>query len=221
MLAAALLGQDLGRLAWDLQLYASPEFGFFRLPPNVATGSSIMPQKRNPDAAELVRAKTGRIIGALSNSLIVMKGLPMSYGKDMQEDKEPVFQVHDTITLLLETLSGMLLETAFNKERMAADAKKGFSIATDLADWLTKNIGVPFRDSHNITGQIVKLAEKNKTELSGLSLAQLKSIDGRIDKTVYDVLDVNKAVKSRTSFGGTAPENVMDSISAARKRFLE
>ena len=219
--AISILSIHLSRFAEEYVLWCTSQFGYVKVGDGFSTGSSIMPQKRNPDAAELVRAKTGRIIGALSNLLVVMKGLPMSYGKDMQEDKEPVFQVHDTITLLLETLNGMLIETAFDKERMASDAKKGFSTATDLADWLTKNIGVPFRESHHITGQIVKLAEKNKTELAALSLAQLKSIDSRIDKTVYDVLDVNKAVKSRTSFGGTAPENVMDSISAARKRFLD
>lgn len=218
--AASILSIHLSRLAEEYVLWCSSQFGYAKVGDSFSTGSSIMPQKRNPDAAELIRAKAGRVIGSLSSVLVVMKGLPLSYVKDMQEDKEPIFEAHDTITLLLETMAEMLVDTTFNKERMAEDAGKNFALATDVADWLTGFIGISFREAHKITGRIVKLAEKNGTELSNLSLAQLKSVEGRINDSIFEVLCVDTSLKKRTSFGGTATENVLAAIVEAREKFL-
>jgi len=217
----AILSVHLSRLAEEYVLWCSQQFGYARLGDSFSTGSSIMPQKRNPDAAELVRAKAGRVIGGLNSLLIVMKGLPMTYGKDMQEDKEPVFDAHDTLMLSLAAMTGMLKDTVFNTDRMSADAGDGFSTATDLADWLVRNLGVPFRDAHHMTGAIVKLAEDRGVGLEQLTLEDLKSVEPRITKGVFDVLGVENSVRSRTSFGGTAPENVRKSCAAARKRFID
>ncbi|HSO46976.1 MAG TPA: lyase family protein, partial [Rhizobiaceae bacterium] len=173
-----------------------------------STGSSIMPQKRNPDAAELVRAKTGRINGALVALLTVMKGLPLTYSKDMQEDKEAVFDAAESLELVIQATAGMVADLTVNAERMAAAAGSGFSIATDLADWLVREAGLPFREAHHVTGRAVALAETKGAGLDELTLEELRSIDPRITQDAFSVLSVQKSVESRTSFGGTAPANV-------------
>ncbi len=218
---ASIISVHLSRLAEEYVIWCSQQFGYARLGDGFSTGSSIMPQKRNPDAAELVRAKAGRVIGDLSTLLIVMKGLPMTYGKDMQEDKEPVFDAHDTLMLCLAAMTGMLGDTVFNKDRMAADAGNGFSTATDLADWLVRVLGLPFRDAHHVTGAIVKLAEDRGVGLEDLELADMHTVEQRITEDVFDVLGVENSIRSRTSFGGTAPDNVQKSCAEARKRFLD
>ena len=210
----------LSRLAEEYVLWCSVQFGYARLGDSFSTGSSIMPQKRNPDAAELIRAKSGRVIGSLNALLIVMKGLPMTYGKDMQEDKEPIFDAHDTVMLSLAAMTGMLSDTTFNKERMAADAGKGFSTATDLADWLVRVLGMPFRDAHHVTGAVVKMAEDKGLGLDDLTLDDLQSIEPKIMNAVFEILSVDNSLKSRISVGGTAPSNVFSACAEARKRFL-
>ena len=210
----------LSRLAEEYVLWCSVQFGYARLGDSFSTGSSIMPQKRNPDAAELIRAKSGRVIGSLNALLIVMKGLPMTYGKDMQEDKEPIFDAHDTVMLSLAAMTGMLGDTTFNKERMAADAGKGFSTATDLADWLVRVLGMPFRDAHHVTGAVVKMAEDKGLGLDDLTLDDLQSKEPRIMNAVFEILSVDNSLKSRISVGGTAPSNVFSACAEARKRFL-
>lgn len=210
----------LSRLAEEYVLWCSVQFGYARLGDSFSTGSSIMPQKRNPDAAELIRAKSGRVIGSLNALLIVMKGLPMTYGKDMQEDKEPIFDAHDTVMLSLAAMTGMLGDTTFNKERMAADAGKGFSTATDLADWLVRVLGMPFRDAHHVTGAVVKMAEDKGLGLDDLTLDDLQSIEPRIMNAIFEILSVDNSLKSRISVGGTAPSNVVSACAEARKRFL-
>lgn len=218
--ALSITSVHLSRLAEEYVLWCSVQFGYARLGDSFSTGSSIMPQKRNPDAAELIRAKSGRVIGSLNALLIVMKGLPMTYGKDMQEDKEPIFDAHDTVMLSLAAMTGMLGDTTFNKERMAADAGKGFSTATDLADWLVRVLGMPFRDAHHVTGAVVKMAEDKGLGLEDLTLDDLQSIEPRITNAVFQVLGVDNSLKSRTSVGGTAPSNVIAACAEARKRFL-
>ena len=218
---ASIIAVHLSRLAEEYVLWCSQQFGYARLGDAFSTGSSIMPQKRNPDAAELVRAKAGRVIGDLNNLLIVMKGLPMTYGKDMQEDKEPVFDAHDTLMLSLAVMTGMLGDTVFNTDRMAADAGNGFSTATDLADWLVRVLGLPFRDAHHVTGAIVKLAEDKNIGLEDLEIADMQSVESQITEDIFEVLGVENSIRSRTSFGGTAPDNVQKSCAEARKRFLD
>ena len=218
---ASILSIHLSRFSEEYILWSSAQFGYVKLGDSFSTGSSIMPQKRNPDAAELIRAKAGRVVGALSNLLIVMKALPLTYGKDMQEDKEPLFDAHDTVSLILATMTGMLVETSFDTEKMARDSKMGFSTATDVADWLVMKLGIPFREAHQLTGQMVSLAEKKGAELCELSLSELNLIEPRIDKSIFEVLSVQNSLKSRTSYGGTAPKNVVAAISAARKKFLD
>ena len=206
--AMSICATHLSRLAEEIVIFASPDFGFLELPDAFSTGSSIMPQKRNPDAAELVRAKSGRIIGALTGLFIVMKGLPLAYSKDMQEDKEGVFNALDSLSLCLAAMTGMMEKLTPVPERMLAAAGKGFSTATDLADWLVRKADVPFRDAHHITGALVALAEKNGCDLADLTLADMQNVDARITDDVFSVLSVENSVASRTSFGGTAPENV-------------
>ena len=206
--AMSICATHLSRLAEEIVIFASPDFGFLELPDAFSTGSSIMPQKRNPDAAELVRAKSGRIIGALTGLFIVMKGLPLAYSKDMQEDKEGVFNALDSLSLCLAAMTGMMEKLTPVPERMLAAAGKGFSTATDLADWLVRQADVPFRDAHHITGALVALAEKNGCDLADLTLADMQNVDARITDDVFSVLSVENSVASRTSFGGTAPENV-------------
>ena len=206
--AMSICATHLSRLAEEIVIFASPDFGFLVLPDAFSTGSSIMPQKRNPDAAELVRAKTGRIIGALTGLFIVMKGLPLAYSKDMQEDKEGLFNALDSLSLCLAAMTGMIETLTPAPARMLAAAGKGFSTATDLADWLVRQADVPFRDAHHITGALVALAEKNGCDLADLALGDIQKVDARITDDVYSVLSVENSVASRTSYGGTAPENV-------------
>jgi len=185
------------------------------------TGSSIMPQKRNPDAAELVRAKTGRLNGSLIALLTVMKGLPLAYGKDMQEDKIPVFEAADALELCLAATTGMVLDMRPDRVRLRAAAERGFSTATDLADWLVRIAGLPFRHAHHTTGMIVKRAEAQGCALAELPLAELQAIEPEIGPAVYDALNPDRSMASRSSFGGTAPKNVRLAVAEARKRFLD
>ena len=206
--AMAICATHLSRLAEEIVIFASPDFGFLELPDAFSTGSSIMPQKRNPDAAELVRAKSGRIIGALTGLFVVMKGLPLAYSKDMQEDKEGVFNALDSVSLCLAAMTGMMEKLTPVPERMRAAAGKGFSTATDLADWLVRKADLPFRDAHHITGALVALAEQQACDLADLDLDTMQNVDARITDDVYSVLSVENSVASRTSCGGTAPDNV-------------
>jgi argininosuccinate lyase len=179
-----------------------------------------MPQKRNPDAAELVRAKAGRIIGALTGLLVVLKGLPLAYGKDLQEDKEPAFDTADSLALSLDAMTGMIEDATFDAEAMRAAAAKGYATATDLADWLVRKLNMPFRKAHAAAGRLVRRAEGRSCALEDLSLAEMQAIVPGIEAGVFAVLGVENSVNSRTSFGGTAPANVRRSVRAARKRFL-
>ncbi len=198
----------LSRLAEEIVVFSSTQFGFFTLPDAFSTGSSIMPQKRNPDAAELVRAKTGRIVGALTGFLMVMKGLPLAYSKDMQEDKEGAFDAFDNLSLCLAAMTGMMSSLRPNIEQMRQSAGSGFSTATDLADWLVRELNLPFRKAHHVTGMLVAKAESKNCDLHELSLAQMQAVEARITENVFDVLELDKSVASRTSLGGTAPDNV-------------
>ena len=206
--ACAICATHLSRLAEEIVIFSGPAYGFFILPDSFSTGSSIMPQKRNPDAAELVRAKAGRIIGALGGLLVVMKGLPLAYSKDMQEDKEGVFNALDSVSLCLAAMAGMMAQIGVNKDAMRAAAGSGFSTATDLADWLVREAGLPFRDAHHVTGALVAMAEDKACQLDELSLADMQSVHGAITEDVYSVLSVDASIASRTSYGGTAPVNV-------------
>jgi argininosuccinate lyase len=219
--AASLAGMHLSRFAEEIVLWSSEPFGFIRLSDAFTTGSSIMPQKRNPDAAELVRAKTGRLNGSLVALLTVMKGLPLAYQKDMQEDKVPVFEAADALELCLAATEGMVRDLNPDRERLRAAAGRGFSTATDLADWLVRNLGLPFRRAHHVTGEIVKRAEARGCTLAELPLAELQAVEPLITQAVYEALEVERSVASRTSFGGTAPARVREAAAAARKRFLQ
>ncbi len=206
--AAAICATHLSRFAEEIVLWATPQFGFAALSDRFSTGSSIMPQKRNPDAAELVRGKSGRVIGALTGLLVVMKGLPLAYSKDMQEDKEGTFDALATLSLCLAAMTGMVSDLAPDTERMEAAAGSGFSTATDLADYLVRVHGMPFRDAHHVTGRLVALAAKRKVGLEGLTLAEMQGEEPRLETGLFDVLGVRNSVASRTSYGGTAPDNV-------------
>jgi argininosuccinate lyase len=219
--AAAITGMHLSRFAEEIVTWCSSEFGFIGLTDAFTTGSSIMPQKRNPDAAELVRAKTGRLNGSLVALLTVMKGLPLAYGKDMQEDKVPVFEAVDALELCLAATAGMARDMQPYRERLRDAAEHGFATATDLADWLVRAAGLPFRRAHHATGQIVRRAEALGSTLAELPLAELQAVEPAITDAVYDVLDPARSVASRTSFGGSAPEQVRTAAQEARKRFLE
>ena len=217
---AAICATHLSRLAEEIVIWMSAPFGFLDLPDGFTTGSSIMPQKRNPDAAELVRAKPGRIIGALTGLLVVMKGLPMTYGKDMQEDKEPVFDAAETLMTALAVMTGMMAGARPRPARLRVAAGDGYATATDLADWLVRVLGMPFRDAHHVTGALVRRAEQAGKRLEELSLAEMQAVEGAMTDAVFDVLGVDNAVASRTSFGGTAPENVKVQAADARRRHL-
>jgi argininosuccinate lyase len=218
--AAAIAATHLSRLAEELVLWATPQFGFVRLSDAFSTGSSIMPQKRNPDAAELVRAKAGRVVGAFAGLAVVMKGLPLAYSKDMQEDKEGLFDAADTLALALAAMTGMVRDMAPDTKRMRALAGLGFATATDLADWLVRTLDMPFRDAHHVVGRLVKLAESKRSALADLSLHEMRAIEPRLTRAVFRVLSLDYSVSSRRSFGGTAPANVRRAIARARKRFL-
>jgi argininosuccinate lyase len=219
--AAAIAGTHLSRFAEELVIWTSEPYRFVRLSDAFTTGSSIMPQKRNPDAAELVRAKSGRLLGAFAALLTVVKGLPLAYAKDLQEDKAPVFEAADTLELALAATAGMVLDLEVDRAAMRRVAASGFSTATDLADWLVRVLGLPFREAHHVTGALVKRAEALGKDLPDLPLAEMRQVEPRITPAVYDVLTVENSVKSRTSFGGTAPENVRAAAAAARRRFCE
>jgi len=218
LLSALAIGAvHLSRIADEIVLWATSAFRFLELSDGFSTGSSIMPQKRNPDAAELIRAKVGRIMGAQNGLLVVMKGLPLAYSKDMQEDKEPVFKAVDDFALCLAAMTGMIEDLKPNTEAMAAAAGQGFSTATDLADWLVRVLGLPFRDAHHVTGAVVKEAETQGVDLANLPLAAMQAVEPRITEDIYSVLSVEASVNSRTSYGGTAPANVKAAVKAARK----
>jgi argininosuccinate lyase len=218
--AAAIAGVHLSRLAEEIVLWASDAFCFIRLSDAFTTGSSIMPQKRNPDAAELVRAKTGRFTGSLVALLTVMKGLPLAYAKDMQEDKVPVFEAADALELCLAATAGMVADMRPDQARLRAAAEGGFATATDLADWLVRVAGLPFRRAHHAAGAIVKRAEALGCSLCELPIGEMQQIEPAISEAAYDVLEADRSVASRTSFGGTAPERVRAAVAAARRRFL-
>ena len=213
---AAILATHLSRLAEEVVIWASDAYSFISLTDAFTTGSSIMPQKRNPDAAELVRGKSGRIIGNLNALLVVMKGLPLSYSKDMQEDKEPVFDTADSIHLCLAAMTGIIQDMKPNVERLRDATGRGQITATDLADWLVRELGLPFRDAHHVTGSIVHLAESHSCQIWDLSLEDMQKIEPRLNEGVFSVLSVDESVGSRRSFGGTAPVKVREAIRAAR-----
>jgi argininosuccinate lyase len=215
---AAICGTHLSRLAEEIVIWSTPQFGFVRLSDSFSTGSSIMPQKKNPDAAELVRAKTGRINGDLIALLTVMKGLPLTYSKDMQEDKEAVFDAAETLDLMLAAMTGMVGDMTIDADAMKRAAGSGHSTATDLADWLVRTLGLPFREAHHVTGRAVALAEERKTTLAKLPIESLQAIHPGITEDVYSVLSVQNSVRSRKSFGGTAPAEVRRQIRYWRKR---
>jgi argininosuccinate lyase len=217
--AIAIAGVHLSRLAEELVIWTSAQFAFVRLPDSFSTGSSIMPQKRNPDAAELCRAKAGRLIADLNALLIVMKGLPLAYSKDMQDDKEPTFEAFDTLALCLAAMTGMIAELTVNRAACQAAAGKAFATATDLADWLVRVLGMPFREAHHVTGALVKAAEAKGCDLIDLPLAEMRAVEPRIGEDVYSVLTVESSAASRVSFGGTAPAQVRLQCAEARRRF--
>ncbi len=198
----------LSRLAEEIVLWATPQFGFVKLSDAFSTGSSIMPQKRNPDAAELVRGKAGRVFGALQALLTMMKGLPLSYSKDMQEDKEGTFDALQTLSLCLAAMTGMVRDMQPDLKAMKKAAGFGYATATDLADWLVRVLKMPFRDAHHVTGRLVGIASERKVGLEKLSLAEMQAVEPKITEAVFAVLGVDQSVKSRVSYGGTAPANV-------------
>ncbi len=215
--ACAICATHLSRLAEEIVFWSSAQFGFIALTDEFSTGSSIMPQKRNPDAAELIRGKTGRVSGAFTALLMVMKGLPLTYSKDMQEDKEQVFDAADTMNLCIAAMTGMIRTMIIKSDAMLAAAGKGYSTATDLADWLVRELNIAFRQAHHITGEVVKRAEAKSVTLEQLSLADLQAVEPRITEAARAMLSVQASVASRTSFGGTAPERVRAAIAAAKK----
>jgi len=216
--ACAICATHLSRFAEEVVIWTNPYFGFVRLSDAFTTGSSIMPQKRNPDAAELVRGKTGRINGALVGLLTVMKGLALTYFKDLQEDKEGVFDAAENLTLCLAAVAGMVRDMQPDVARMKAAAGAGFSTATDLADWLVRELKMPFRDAHHVTGRLVAKAEAKGCDLAGLTLAEMQAVEPCITDRVFSVLTVEASVASRTSYGGTAPENVRRMAAEWRER---
>ena len=208
MAAASIAAIHLSRLGEELVIWTSAQFDFVTLSDAFSTGSSIMPQKRNPDAAELVRAKTGRITGSMHTLMMVMKGLPMAYAKDMQEDKQATFECFDALALSIAAMTGMIGDLTVNRDKLAAAAGDGFSTATDIADWLVRSLNMPFRDAHHVTGAIVAIAEKQGCSLDQLSLTDMQRVEPRITDDIFTVLSVSASAASRTSYGGTAPENV-------------
>ena len=216
LMAAAQVALHLSRLAEEFVLWASQPFGWIRLPDALSTGSSIMPQKKNPDAAELVRGHSGRIIGCATALMVTMKGLPLAYSKDMQDDKPPVFEAASLLTLSVAAMTAMVADSEFRTDRMRAAAEAGYATATDLADWLVRVQGVAFREAHHITGAAVKLAESQELALDQVPLAALRAIDSRIDEGVFAALSVDASVAARTSHGGTAPHQVRQRVAQAR-----
>ena len=218
---SAITSIHISRLSEEIVIWCSDQFNFIKLSDKFSTGSSIMPQKRNPDAAELARGKSGRIIGSLMSILVVLKGLPLSYSKDLQEDKEGLFDSFDSLYICIKACIGMISDVTINKEKMLEASKQGHTTATDLADWLVKELKIPFRKSHEISGRIVKLAEKNNCLLHELPLDSFKSIEKNINNNVFKVLSVENSVKSKISYGGTSPKEVLKQIKNAKRRFLK
>lgn len=218
--AASICGMHLSRFAEEIVLWCSAQFRFIRLTDAFTTGSSIMPQKKNPDAAELVRAKAGRVIGSLNSLLVAMKGLPLAYSKDMQEDKEPVFEADDTLALCIAAMEGMVRDMEPNVPALKEATDRGFLNATDLADWLVRELDMPFREAHHVTGRAVKLAEDKRVGLTGLTLEELRSVEPRITEAVFPALSIEASLDSRRSFGGASPVRVREAVKAARERFL-
>jgi argininosuccinate lyase len=218
--AAAIAAGHLSRLSEEMVIFSTERFGFLRLSDSYSTGSSIMPQKRNPDGAELVRAKSGRVIGALTALTVVMKGLPLAYCKDMQEDKEPVFEAADTLALTLEVMTGMVADMSVDAKAMRAAADGAYATATDLADWLVRAADLTFRQAHHVAGRVVRLAEDRGIRLDAVPLADMQAIEPRIGADVFKVLGAERSAASRTSEGGTAPKRVRAAIAAAEKRYL-
>ncbi|HXY58391.1 MAG TPA: argininosuccinate lyase [Methylocystis sp.] len=219
--ACAICATHLSRFAEEIVLWTTPQFAFVSLSDKFTTGSSIMPQKRNPDAAELVRGKTGRILGALQAVLVVMKGLPLAYSKDLQEDKELAFDALDSLALCIAAIAGMTRDMKVDRDKMRQAAGAGHATATDLADWLVRALGLPFREAHHVTGRIVALAASRGVGLEELALAELESVEPRITPEVFSVLGVDRSVESRTSYGGTAPSNVRAQAEAWLKRLAD
>jgi argininosuccinate lyase len=219
--ACAIAATHLSRLAEEIVLWASPAYGFIRLPDTFSTGSSIMPQKRNPDAAELVRAKVGRILGAFVGLLTVVKGLGLAYAKDLQEDKEPVFAASDALALSLSAMAGMVGEMAVNQKAMRRAAEAGYPTATDLADWMVKSLNIPFRDAHKKAAMAVERAERLGLALDALPLGDLKKIEPKLSKDVYKVLSLEESVRARQSEGGTAPSRVAEQIAYWKAKLKE
>jgi argininosuccinate lyase len=213
---AAICAVHLSRFSEELVIWSSAQFRFVTMSDRFSTGSSIMPQKKNPDAAELIRAKLGRIMGAMVALFTVMKGLPLAYSKDMQEDKEQVFDAADNLMLSLAAMTGMVSDLTANKDALAAAAASGFSTATDLADWLVRELGLPFRDAHHVTGSLVAMAESKGCDLPDLSLEEMQTVHAGITEGVFDVLTVDASVASRISYGGTAPARVREQIARWR-----
>ena len=218
--AASLTAVHLSRLSEEIVIWCSAPFRFIALSDAFTTGSSIMPQKRNPDAAELTRGKTGRIVGAFVALCTMLKGLPLTYGKDKQEDKEPLFDAADSLELGVAAMAGMVRDLKANPARMRAVASADYSVATDLADWLVREIDLPFRQAHHVTGRLVGIAADTGVDLDKLSLAEMRAVEPRIDRGVYRVLTVEASVKARKSLGGTAPANVARAVKEARRRFV-
>jgi len=215
--AAAQTALHLSRLAEEMIIWASQPYGFISLPDAWSTGSSIMPQKRNPDAAELVRGHAGRIIGCMNSLMITMKGLPLAYSKDMQDDKPPVFEAYDLLALSIAAMTGMVANVTFNTPRMREVAGSGFSTATDLADWLVREFGMPFREAHHVTGSVVKSCEARGIGLSDITVDDLSAINPVLAGCNLPDLSIDGSVNSRTSAGGTAPMRVKEAISTAKK----
>ncbi len=216
--ASTICAMHLSRFAEELVIWSSAQFRFVALSDRFSTGSSIMPQKKNPDAAELIRAKIGRIMGAMVGLFTVMKGLPLTYSKDMQEDKEQVFDAADNLMLALAAMTGMVADMAANQDELRVAAATGFSTATDLADWLVRELGLPFRDAHHVTGTLVAMAEKQGCDLPELALKDMQSVHSDITNAVFDVLGVENSVRSRTSYGGTAPDQVRVQIARWKEK---
>ena len=214
----SLISMHFSKLSEDFIIWASGGFEFIRFPDTLCTGSSIMPQKKNPDAAELIRSKTGRVFSSLSNLLIIQKGIPSGYSKDLQEDKEPTFDAYYSIEIILNVADEMIKSIKINKEKMYQESNKGYTTATDLADWMVRKIGLTFREAHHKTGKIVLLAEKEKKMLYQLTLDSLKKIEPKINKDVYDMLLPEKSVSNKKSYGGTSLKTVIEALKRAKKR---
>ncbi len=221
LMSASQCALHLSRLAEEFIIWASQPFGFVKLPDALSTGSSIMPQKKNPDAAELVRGHAGRVIGCATALMVTMKGLPLAYSKDMQDDKPPVFEAAGLLALSIAAMTGMVADSTFDTARMRQAAELGYATATDLADWLVREADIPFREAHHITGAAVKRAEADGIALDQLPIAALKEIDQRIDERIYQALSVDASVAARASYGGTAPDRVREQVARAQARLDE